>query len=425
MNHMHQLCYPWEDKIQTLKRLQEEINKYSSFDPSKNQLTPEITRLFPLRSIAIRLSILYRVYKDDYHTDSFDIDRLSKRIIDNNELIWFWGSQENMNYIQNYLSPETVQNQFLAGTVTAINVNKEFGPGTAELCRSGSTDTIVKGKLPILHRTLSYLTDKNSLLYKKFHTLCLVPRTRKSTEDIRGGEAVNTIHNKYLRSRFWGYAPWYVMQGGFLEFLEFREINRDVADVIQAIKLSSNWYIADDKEADVVRNLCILNFNLTPPLVNASNYFPNRLVSIPYLHLKCSDEKIRLFNHETIICYPDENSESYDLIDGDKFFSLLEATECSCKVVRLNLLDERSIFIQKILKHLGFKFSMMSPPKVSWVMKNDKYVDITLPPYGYWSFPNPKYIIEPPFYFKYRRGSSTEEQLVNYFSREFLENENI
>lgn len=416
------LCFPSETTIKHIEKLKEELKSFSNFNAENNYISPLITKQFPEKSLKVRLSILKKVYKGDYFTDSYDISRIVKRIQDGDEQIWFWGSSHEIENLNSYFHSglNCIAHDFSLGSVTAINVENEFGQGVAELCRSGSTDFIITGRPPIIYRTLGYLLSDEKDLHNKYHTLCLVPRTRKSETNIRGGEAVKTIHTKYLQSRFWGYAPWYVMQGGVLEMLEYREINRDVQDVISAIKSNKVWYISNSDEAQFVRNLCRINFNIFPEIINAPISYESK--DIMGILLSVNDENIKEFNHETIICASKEvvtnNHKQYPF--KKLLFNLLKS-QCSCKVIRLNLTNMHHCAIQEEIRKLGFKLTMISPPKNSWFIDGSgQKQTVEIPPYGFWCLPNPALTIALPYYINFGEIDVVEYEILSYVKTHIL-----
>lgn len=417
MNNSPIFCFPYESNEEIQLRLKNELKKYTKFDSEKNCVLPKISQCFPEKAMNTRLSILTQVYNNDYHTDSFDTSRIIKRINDNNELIWFWGAESQIKRLLLYFhsKKKVGPKNLLLGTVTAINASEEFGLGVAELCRSGSIDNILPGKPPIIHRILSYLSKEDESLYNRFHTLCLVPRTRKSEPGIRGGEAVHTIHTKYLRSRFWGFAPWYVMQGGLLELLEYREINRNIEDIINDTNLDNYLYILDFNEAEFVKCLYSLNFNRSPNIIND-------LDDLDYFNIKASllsvnDPNIKEFNHETLICYTaleSQNSKTSCHSFNDLLNVLLVET-CSCKVVRLNLMEKSHLAIQKRIKDLGFKLTMISPQRITWYLNDrSELININEPAHGFWCLPNASLRIAPPYYVDFKTNNVLEEYTLTY-----------
>lgn len=412
-------CFTSELKEQTINRLKLQLDSFNNFNPNYNYVPPIEAKSFPEKAMKARLSILKSVYHNDYHTDSFEVDRIIERIQRGNELIWFWGSKKEVDKLLSYFYSDknNLLPNFALGTVTAINVGEEFGKGAAELCRSGSTDFFITGKPPIIHRTLGYLLNNETDLHNQYHTLCLVPRTRKSEIGIRGGEAVKIIHTKFLRSRFWGYAPWYVMQGGVLEMLEYREINRDVKDVIKAIKSDELWYVVNSEEAEYVKALCLINFNISPEISGDIFEIDSKNVMGSLLSVK--DKSIKAFNHETIICDSNVNpiTNFKQLIFKELLSNLMENV-CSCKVIRLNLLNKTHTAIQRDIRKLGFKLTMISPPKRSWCIDgNGLSSEVYIPPYGFWCLPNKALTIAPPYYINFSVVGKLESDILSYLKK--------
>ncbi|HVV69159.1 MAG TPA: hypothetical protein VG895_00315 [Patescibacteria group bacterium] len=410
------LCYPYENKEKSISRLSEKLKEYPDFCHKKNYISSIESKSAALQALDVRLNILKSVYQNDYHTDCFDYQRLAQRIHEDDEHIWFWGDQIEITKLRNYFKEKNAFILPLLGTVTAISAFDEFSLGTAELCRAGSSARNFKGSPAIIYRVLQFLTKAETYLYDRYHTFILVPRTRFSTENVRGGEAVKKIHTEFIRSRFWGYAPWYVMQGGMLEFLEFREINRDTNDVVKAIMQEIPWYIANLAEADYVKTLCLLNFQYAPTIITSAKPPKINFHKVSASMQASTDTKLRAFNHETLICHSDNNQDlpKSSISSFDTLFSLLLENDSACKVVRLNLLDHSHLSIQEFLYEHGFRLLNISPPKLSWVIHNGQKKIIEQPPYGFWSMPSKNFPLAPPYYINNKTIDNLELNILNY-----------
>ena len=235
----------------TLSSLTDILHALSGFEPAANIIHPNETRKHARAAVLVRLDVLRRVYCDDYHTNSYAIDVLAERVSRGDELIWFWGSAAEIAALRAYLAGGTAPvPAFAVGTVSVLPAEGIAGPGTGELCRSGSMDRVLGVRGPGVERIVDFMSGAD--WGRSYDSLFLTARNRASAPGVRGGEAVHRLHVHHVRSSFWGFAPWYVMQGGCVELLDLRECYRDPDDVARALAASEGWWLAEQDDADFV-----------------------------------------------------------------------------------------------------------------------------------------------------------------------------
>jgi len=371
------------------------------------ELTPDLTIRFSDRAVATRAGILTRVYAGDYHTDSFDFQRLARRVRDAREFIWFWGQRAA---IDDWLSGRCDAESCELGTVSVVDSSGEFGAGFGEICRSGSMSPVALKPFAV-KRVMDFVTGALPVFHDSFHTLMLVPRTRSPGQGIRGGKSVNTIHRKYIRSRFFGFAPWYVMQGGFLECLEYREVNRSIDDVVRGMAVSAVLHFAQEEDARFARSLFAMNF---PTHVDRLRFTrsENSGRAARYVMSSEANESIREFNHRSF-----DWVRHAEARDGAVSLPHLEAGahKVSCTVVHLDLGDPDSVDAQQELHAQGYRLTCVRPPRAfSSSIQGGTFVGVSAQ--GSWAKPNPRWRIVEPHYTLRSAVDSEESNVLRHLT---------
>ncbi|QKG18646.1 hypothetical protein [Actinomadura verrucosospora] len=380
------------------------------FDPSAMFIGPDETRRSPARSVRLRLSVLLRTYRGDYHTDSFELDRLVEQIRQGDEHIWFWGAPDQVAAARAELGrPADAPLPDLAlGTVTVLSAEHEFGPGHGELCRSGSMDRTVGAVAAILHRMVGYHSGEDRGVHDRYHTLLLAARNRATVPSVRGGEAVQHIHCAHVRSRYWGIAPFYVMQGGVLECTELRESYRDPDDLRRALPATEPWWFADPDDAAFATALTRLNLGIAVGTRAASP--PGRCSRTLSTLIAPRNADLVPTNHATVrTARPDEKGD-----DVLPFPDAVEAAESlgACTVaVQLPLDDPGRAADQALLAERGYVLTAVSPPKRSWQTVAGVRSEIATGPAGLWCRIRPGLTLVTPHYLE-RTGLGQEEAAV-------------
>ncbi|WP_428262084.1 hypothetical protein [Haliangium sp.] len=380
-----------------------------AFDPERNVVGPEVTSRNPEAALEVRLSVLRRTYRGDYHTDAFDIERLGRQIRSGDEAIWFWGEGAEIDRLRAVLEGGDGSRDLDLGTVTVLSGEGEFGEGHGELCRSGSQSRF-SARGAIVYRTLGYVEERERWLRGRYHTLTLVPRNRPSTDEVRGGEAIHRIHSRYVQSRFWGFAPWHVMQGGVLEMLDHRESNRDPSDVVAGLEASAGWHFADADEAAYAEALCQVNFGLAPPVVVAPA--PRGTGGLAAkLHLPASAELTR-YNHGALTVGADGADGA-----GDEVGAALErlaSTDVCSAVVSLPLDLAAAVPVQRMVAERGFRLTSIRPPKVTWLLRDEQRREVRTGAYGYWCRPRADLEVVQPYYRGCDSDDASERTILQY-----------
>jgi hypothetical protein len=236
----------------------------SNFDSERVCITPEEAWCNPALACRLRAAILQRTYRNDYHTDTRDIPRLAQAIREHKERVLFWGDPSVISEVRKWFSngatPSNAELDTLdLGTASTLNMEEIYGPGYGEFSRTGSMCSNIAAAGPIL-TDIQRLMQGDSEQFTAQHTFVALPRNRRTTAEVRGGAAVHRLHVRVIASAFWGLAPWYLMQGGVIEVLDYREIYRD-PDLITILnsRLGELW-VDSEQSAALVGNLLALNF---------------------------------------------------------------------------------------------------------------------------------------------------------------------
>lgn len=378
--------------------IESQLSEWSPEWLGNHQISPEESARISRSAVATRARILSAVYSGDYHTDAFDIERLAASVCNGTERIWFWGEPRELQRVRDSVDMDTPVLVPHVGTVSAIDASAEFGRGHLELCRSGSLSEVRATPFSLM-RVLQFLRGELDGA-STWHTLVLVPRVRRTSPAVRGGEAVNKLHRDKIRSCFLGFAPWYVMQGGYLEVLEYREVLRDRAAVLSALEDSAELFFAAELDRKYVASLLRLSFEATSlslRTVQSSNAFLGgfRLAS------SCP-ESLRDFNHATWLPGGSDCQTVRDLV--------LQGTSYACLVVRIDLRDSTLVSLQSELNRSGFILTCFSPGK-NWIGEARSEM------WGYWARPNGRWPLAMPYYHDVLSESPEEHIVLGQLAR--------
>ncbi len=403
------LCTRFHGLEELCNDIRRDLDKLD-FEPVRNTLSPDETSRNPMVALQLRLNILTRTYRGDYHTDSFDMARLERQIRSGDEAIWFWGHGDDITRARDLLNGGSSRPDLPLGTVTVLSAEAEYGLGYGELCRSGS-QTSYPARAAIMNRVLRYHHGYERWLHRRYHTLSLVPRNRPTTALVRGGEAIHRIHSRYVQSRFWGFAPWYVMQGGVLEQLDNRHCNRDPGDVIRGIEESDVWHFVEPEHAEFAEALCRLNFGIAPRTAwsRVGNELPDACAA---LHLPASSDLFR-YNHGMVLVGGEGGMPLKTALDEIQRLALC------CAVVRLPLDDDELLPLQCYLTERGFRFISIVPPIRTWIERQDRIISVSGRPFGLWCKPRVDLEVIQPFY-RDLPGRLRDERIVLHYLRTHL-----
>ena len=227
-------------------------------------VSPQETSRNPVFATQLRAEILQRTYGNEYHTDTQDTIRLAQAVEQGRERIMFWGTPEAIRSVRRQLSdPRSVWTQEMApldlGTASVLDMSPLYGPGYAELSRTGSVCQTQSAETSIL-RDLWQLLHGDASHFASHHTFVALPRNRKSSAGVRGGAAIHRLHVRVIGSAFWGVAPWYVMQGGVIEVLDFRELYRDPEAILRLHGAVRNLWFPSEESKSFLASLIAFNF---------------------------------------------------------------------------------------------------------------------------------------------------------------------
>lgn len=404
----HIFCYPSLDDPTYGRHLSETYRAFMHHPDAAREVPPSVSRELGRHAVIARLKILTQVYAGEYHTDSHDIDRLAEKLERYDEFIWFWGAVDAVDPLLHVTRTSEIPDELALGTVSVINSSDDFGPGMGELCRSGSMSDI--GLLPYaVKRIHDYVSGEHRSLANRFHTLCAVPRVRAATQAIRGGKSVNTIHRKYIRSRFWGFAPWYVMQGGILECLEYREVSRRIGDVRDGVVAHPDAYFFDPDDAVFVRSLMRLNL----PDITLDTH-------VTYGE---SDDAVRLRQRNHVpVSLREYNHLAFGPLSGQTTRSgglSLDEIEpqrlsCACTVIIIDLGDPAHVGLQAALARRGYRLMSIQPPRRTHIGEGKAIQQLSTPAIGYWVKPGEKHPIAPPYYSHMSSGNVDEQRVLDH-----------
>jgi hypothetical protein len=390
------LCHPLQMRHDLLGTLKETLRTLKNFDPAQNIIRPDESRKAARAAVIVRRDVLRAVYKDDYHTNSFEIDGLAKRVSQALDLIWFWGEAAEISALRSFLAaPADDPRLFAVGTVSVLPAHGIAGPGTGEICRSGSMDQVLGARGAGVERIVDFMSG--AAWGRRYDSLFLTARNRASAPGVRGGEAVHRLHMQHVRSSFWGFAPWYVMQGGRLELLDLRECYRDPADVAAALAAPGGWWLAEEDDAQFVEGLCRLNFGFAPAMRLSQASRKREIYVEPGAALP---EDIQQFNCVYLAVKP---SGSIRLDHALRDAAALNA----CSIVVCVPLDEDAGAIQRAVAEHGFRLHGILPPRLGNIPRRAL---------GYWCRVRSDLEMAPPFYMD-RHTDSRDEARVCAFAR--------
>jgi len=388
------LCHPFPGREAYARTLHQALGRLDGFDPSRHVLGPLETCRFPRHAVRMRHSVLLRVYCGDYHTDCFDIDRLAHAVERGEERIWLWGEEDQIRAFHAYCTGDFNDPPDLRlGTVTVLPAEFLFGAGRHELCRSGSCDTSLGAKGASLQRIVNFVERHAEA--GPADSWVLTPRNRASAPSLRGGEAVHRLHSHHLRTRFWGFAPWYVMQGGALEMLDLRECDRDGGDTDGGRHWRQPWLLRTPQAARFVAALTWLNYRRVPPIevvadARADGFLTARTG-------RAYDASIQPFNPTAMVVGTEGD------LSLDDAHRTLEARNACAMVARVALTESDAPAAQAFLEDRGYRLTGILPPTPR------------VPPQGFWTWIHPHHPVAPPHYLN--SCSDDEENAVLDYCR--------
>jgi len=392
-----------------------EIIEQAGVDPLTQYVPPEEARVAPYLSVRARLSILLRAYSHDYHTDSFQFDRLARQVMDGTERISFWGDGDSVRVLRDWIErrqepTDSELDRLALGTATILDVQDEFGDGYAEMCRTASRCRSVSATAPILFDLVQLLQDEEVKGFAAHHTFLSVPRNRISTGTIRGGTAIHRVHVREIQSSFWGVAPWYIMQGGYLEVLDYRELHREPVGVVSEFRKISSIHCSTEGEKNYLTALMKLNLSDGVELPSVQAEHSCGLHQVQWCVTACPTPELAAFN--PIFIRPDPGGRFSTLQEA---ISFAESMAHACLTVFLPLDDPMFAGHQRWLNDLGYRLAAMSPPKSFMAGSALSAAKRTRTPcFGLWARPRHGAPLATPYYLDGRIDSFVEQQIIRY-----------
>ncbi|WUS99729.1 hypothetical protein OHA46_24970 [Streptomyces sp. NBC_00708] len=335
-----------DDRASALRRI-------AAAEPGTTWMDPEVCRRNPLLAVRLRRSILMRCYNGDYHTDVFDEERLAGRIADGSERVLFWGPADQVSRTAELFHapgcpPAEVLDGLSLGTHTSLPGEELYGRGHVEVARTGSTQGDSAGAADAI------LWDLGRVLAgarrgEELHTISCVPRNRRSAHGVPGGAAIHRLHTRAVGSRHWGVAPFYVMAGGSLEVLDYRELSFEETYVRQGFDTCGTVHVSDTMSASLAADLCELNGFDVDIRTTETGPLGRRDAVAP---APPGDA------HGPRVTHMDLDAPERTLAEA-----AADRGE-ACTVAVCNLNDARSLPLQAALVRDGFRLTYISPPKL-------------------------------------------------------------
>jgi len=321
------------------------------FDSLKHLIQSSVSKLTPKSALLLRIQILLYTYNGDYHTDAFDMKRLVNAVESNFEKIFFWGADKDIERAKLILgsSQENVEEQLLIanpilGTATLLESSKAKNGQLYELTRTGSISKSIHSTIANIKELIELFKEESTKKYNN-QIVFSTPRNRTSNLEIRGGAAIQRQHVRELNSTFWGWAPWYTMQGDFLEILDYREIYKKPEHFIKWLNHLSTLYFYDADNVEFTLKMFRLNLSdnckipdcKIQPIKDLNNYL--------WESTKVKSKSLIPFNPIFI-------SKAINEKEGFPLESLIEDAALAnpaCTCVELNLQDKNNVIIQEYL----------------------------------------------------------------------------
>lgn len=389
----------------------ESILKRSTFKSETNYICSCESRSAAERALELRIDILMQVYQGDYHTAAFDISTLLEGISSGKERIFFWGEVAEIEKTRRIFSgthSDGLHRMDHLNIGTATIIKREEESGCAELSRTGSLSSVAYSTYANIKELedifCNYSENKIDVIYS-------TPRNRESTSEIRGGIAIQRQHANELNSSFLGWAPWYIMQGGYIEVLDYRESYTFPAMVLDHIRNIQSLFFISEDDADFVRLLIKLNFGFNETYFTYQVKTPiGDSAPIWKAHAFASDD---LKKYNPIFIRHDET-------DGNDLGSLigwvlLENFTCIC--IEIDLEQEYGLQYQKLVTDRGFHFVGLRivPTMVGWDGQSPSKYIIK----GMWVRLKEGNVCAEPYYLKLKGLSVDEESILKHLRRIF------
>lgn len=304
--------------------------------------------------------VLAQCYGVDYPGTSLDAASNRKNIANHTQRSVFWAVTD-----QEWLEERL-------GTSSMVNADEEFGPGYAEMGKSGSLgDGNAKlGYMKFFNEWLegkSGLSDFDSLVT----TVRNCPERPGKEYPVKSGVGIRVIFLKYLQFQQWGIAPWLLMpddSDGSYEILDLLFKHRDDHQVVDAIKSIPVSLVGADNR-DLLNKFVRLNYGIDIQFeVSETPVHPETYSPIGWKLLVPSEKASK--NPIKIVPSPKGNADFNDVFDQ------MNRQSGAMNTIYLPL-TQQTTDIQDMLSREGWVLTGFIPGK--------KDEDVETPFKGMWS----------------------------------------
>jgi hypothetical protein len=343
----------------------------STLVPAAYESRPESVLLWaetirnPELTAQLRHAILDGVYRGDYHQDVADMPRLTARIKDGTERVFFWGDREALSSLACRLgsgvAADTTAVERIAtrlGTATFIDRSDWFGNGVFELSRTGSRSREEAADGANLAAIAAHWAEPAT----NADVIYCTPRNRASSPGIPGGMGIQRFHQRVARSAFLGFSPWHLMAGGVIEWLEFRSVLRDPPAIASRCECAPAPVVGGAAAAAVC-DLILDGLGLTVRAVDADG--PSPTSALPVDDVEFVGE-LRFLAVGEVRALLEKG--------GDNLATLV--SQYSCVVARIPL-DATTVDVQQHLAVKGFALTAVEFPPT----ERDPWIGHWLQPY--------------------------------------------
>ena len=304
--------------------------------------------------------VLAQCYGIDYPGTSLDTTSNQKNILNRTQRSVFWAVTD-----QEWLEERL-------GTSSMVNADEEFGPGYAEMGKSGSLGD-GNAKLGYMRFINEWNEGKNGL--GDFDSLVTTVRNcpeRLGKEfPVKSGVGIRVIFLKYLQFQQWGIAPWLLMPDdseGSYEILDLLFKHRNDHQVANAIS-STPVSLVGDENRDLLNQFARFNYGINVQLEDAQSSTGTNADSVIGWKLLVPPEKASK-NPIKMVPYPNGDT------DFNAVFKQMNGQSGAMNTIYLPLIPQTTD-IQDMLSGEGWVLTGFIPGK--------KDGSIEIPFKGMWS----------------------------------------
>lgn len=368
-------------------------------------ILPEESRMAPEISFATRLQILMAAYNQDYHCPAMDPAINIAAIAEGKEHVIFWGDPESIATLRAVMRKgETRVSNAALGTATLFSPNHAAThlPHASQRFEIGRTASIASmaGSVP----TIALLLQAIDGFFGPCSTIYSTPRNRVGSARACPGAPIHRLHLRELRSSFWGFAPWYLMQDETVEWLDYREIYSDPKIVKRSLHEGGMLPLLSPIDVEYCR--CLIQLNAPGA---ESRWFPSapqaKVSSSWMVSSYLERQDVQMYNPIFIEQAP-VGTEGSPL---EESLARLQYVSCSCKIIRAPI-NTVSGAEQAILASAGFRLNSIAP---HFPIPGNSLERLSL--VGFWTRCDPKRAIAEPYYFSDLKDLSClqEHEIIN------------